>query len=184
MKRMLTFSVLIVLFLCSSAVPQTAPKPYVGVFADAYHSVCSVYPRLYSQFDAWIWWLPGPGGIKGVECAIAYPSYIVRTSTTFNPDLDFMIPTCCEGGVCSCVFNSCHTEWVWLIRETFLFLVITTPSFISVVNHPLSNGVYVATCEPGYPTAPATVFTALAINQECYIAVEASTWGAIKSLYR
>ncbi len=180
MKRMLT---LLVALLAFSSAASTDIRPSVGLFSDYSHSECSVFANLFTPFDAWLWWTPGPGGIMGVECAIECPSNVVLVSKTYHPELQSQLVDCCEGLECSCFYSTCHTDWVYVFRLTFL-LLDNASSVIDIVPYPPSGGINAATCEPGYPIVPATLMSGLYINAWCFVAVEESTWGAVKSLYR
>jgi len=39
------------------------PMGYMGLFADASHSICRVDPAAYSMFERWIWVKPGTAGV-------------------------------------------------------------------------------------------------------------------------
>ncbi len=180
MKWMLTLFGALLVFASSASM---AGGPYVGIFEGDGHAACSVFRTIWQAFDAWLWWYPGPGGLKSVECAVECPSNVLMIAKVYHPDLQFQVEDCCEGLECSCSYLTCHTDWVYVFRLTFL-LMNTDPSSINIVPYPPSGGVNVATCEPGYPVVPAIVFSNLGINLPCVIGAETSTWGAIKGLYR
>jgi len=183
MKRMLMMlAVLIVVSVAAQALP---PRPYVGLYADAQHSVMSVNnPGGFFPFTLWIWWLPSERGLYATECAIAYPPNVLASTVTANPYLQVNLG-CDEGpmrGTCW-VFQSCVTEWIWT-HQQICYLTNTLPDFIETGPVCGLSQIMAANCEPGYPVETVTVFNKLALNREAVIAVEPQTWGAIKNLCR
>ena len=54
---------------------------------------------------------------------------------------------------------------------------------VKVVNHPVSAGIFITRCDPGQTIASVLGGT-FVFNGTCNPAVEETSWGAIKSLYR
>lgn len=183
MKRLIMFVVVLAFVINAGPACKAQEKAYVGLFADSGHSVNSVncYGG-FTPFTTWIWWRPSVRGLIGGEIALEYPSNVLKTTWTTNPMMDCGL--CCLGtsdAIYAC-FEYCQLNWVWS-HQLSCYLTDYAPTAIRIV--PTIDGdPSAASCGPGYPVEPATVFTPLYLNQYGPIAAEPVSWGAIKSLYR
>lgn len=156
------------------------PKAYVGLYADAGHSLITVsYAGSTTMFTLWIYWLPSDRGIQAVEYRIVYPSNVAPGAATVSP-LHYGLGGC-ELPAGSCAFESCQAGWAWSHYQ-ICYLLDSAPSAIEITG----TGFYlrVATCELGYPLEDVTVLNYLYLNQPGQIAVDPQSWGTIKSLFR
>jgi hypothetical protein len=183
MRRL--FMLIAALAVAIEAVPAFgAPEnAYVGVLGDAYHSVCCIYPAAYVPFSVWILWLPSARGMQAAAYNIALPSNVIVTSTVTNPAVEVRLG--CIGYFCT-FFSACQNDWVWTHQFTCMVMAagFGVPAAIGVVPASGSASIEYASCEPGYPLEPVTVWTNLNLYQPCWVADEPSSWGAIKSLFR
>jgi len=172
-------AVLLISTTCLDAQPA---EPYVGLYADAGHSVMSVYNTGgFMPFELWIWWLPSQHGLITMEFKLTYPSNVIAILVTRNPDLMIVLDECI-GYLCP-MFQTCHIDWVWSHHQT-CYLTSAVPGFVEIGPSPYASAVLAANCELGYPIEEVIVLNNLALNQEGAIAVELQSWGAIRNLYR
>ena len=178
MKKMLLIASALMMI---SAAVYAGPYYYMGLYSDEGHSFCSYFnPGGLTQIEMYIFVLPGDPGLKAAQFNIIYPSNVIKSTVTCNPDL---LPTFdCTEGICA-TFMSCHTDWVWTHHQT-LYVKDTTPSFIKLQPYPGEQYLLVSSCEDGYPEYHARLLNNLALNQECVIADEETSWGAIKDMYK
>jgi hypothetical protein len=181
------------MLLAGSAFAQPYPglpdTAYVGLFADAAHTVRSVTygggPG-FTSFTMYIFFLPNKMGLQGAEFKISYPSNVIGLTAVKNASIAIELGTLANG--MSFTFNEiggCKTDWVEAYRQP-CFLNSAAQTQIMVVEHPgiIPFPVYqVVTCELGYPIAPLKRFTHLSLNYDGGVAVEHQSWGAIKSLF-
>lgn len=172
--------VLLAVMMLALATPAFAADAYVGLFADANHSSCSVnivggfYP-----FEVWIW-MTSHLGVQAAEYKMTAPAGAVIVSTvTTNPDITASLGDV-AGGI-SVAFGACQNGWVWT-QHVSCYLLSPAPMFVLIEARP-GVGLQIASCELGFPIYPATVLNHLALNQPCVVATENASWGAIKSLF-
>jgi hypothetical protein len=180
LKRLvlLTFALLLL-----SGAAFAGPTGYMGLYADADHTVCEVInPGGFYPFELWIWCLPSDLGQICAEFMICYPPNVITSTVTFNTPIISVTLGDLSTGLSVCYVN-CLWDWNWPAHQ-LIYLTDTTPAFIEICPHP-DVGVYqFANCEPGYPTEPILILNHLALNQSCVIGTENVSWGAIKSLYK
>lgn len=177
MKKALLIG-LAMLFVAGAANAQLS---YMGLFADAGHSICAVNnPGGFFPFTMYIWILPGVNGMQAAEFMIAYPATVIGSTVTQNPEITVALGSLTAG--ISVAYGTCNTGWTWTHNQA-CYLTATTPGIIEIVAHPTAFAYQVATCELGYPIEPAIKLTHLYLNQECVYGVEDATWGSIKSLF-
>ncbi len=80
-------------------------------------------------------------------------------------------------------FNQCNFDWVWIYREEVL-LVSSMASEAAVVPAPGLEQIDYVSCEQGYPVYPMTALNVFYFNACGPLAIEESTWGSIKALFR
>ena len=142
---------------------------YIGIWADANHVDCDVFPSQYTQFDAYIWCLPSVRGLQAAEFAVSLPATVVILAIDQYPDITLSLGSFPTG--ISVVFGegNCQMDWVWTHRFTCLSLA-NTPGLISIMPHPAVQPVpayQFASCEAGYPIESCTILSHLYVNQSC-----------------
>jgi len=180
MKRVLLVVAFLILFVIAGDACALSPKPYVGLFADANHSIpCNGGS---SSFNLYVWWLPSANGSLGTTYNLVLPSNVTIVSWTQSSEVAILVGCDCgiSGGFCA-VFAECQTDWVWSQRMACNVLD-EEPSAIEIVPCVGGSSLTVANCY--YSVEPVTIMNKFCINQEPIVAVEEVTWGAIKSLYR
>ena len=191
MKRLVMIAMGLLL-LAGSAFAQPFPglpdTAYVGLFADAAHTVRSVnYTGAMTIFQWYIWWLPSNMGLQGAEFKIQLPANVVSiTVLSKDPAITVELGTLAAGISIAFAEGSCKTDWVFS-HQLQSILTSNVQSQIEIVEHPgvLPFPAYqVASCEPGYPIYPVKRFTHLYMNWDGGIAVEEKSWGAIRSLFK
>jgi len=168
------------LFIASS-VFAAPDKGYIGIYNDANHSVCSVYPPQYVPFDVWVWCLPSVHGLQAAEFRVVFPPTIITTATVQNPGITVALGSLTDG--ISVAYGNCNVDWVYTHHLTCMALAAGVPGYVSITANPSAGKYQFANCEPGYPTEDCTIINNLAINQQCLIGTQTSTWGAIKNLF-
>ena len=170
------------LAMCAAAPsPSLSQQAHIGLFADTEFSVWCVFSPLQMIPVHVFFYAPADRGAIAVEFDVAYPANVIPTARVVN----------CEKVNCSILiapfysyqFLQCRAhEWVWIWRQD-VFLMTAVPSEADIVPAPGLPAVQYASCEPGHPVYAATVWRNMYFNWCPQDAVEASTWGAIKSLY-
>jgi hypothetical protein len=189
MKRMVLIA-LGLLLLAGSGFAQYPGLPdtaYVGLFADAGHTVRSVtYGGTgFTPFTMYLYWLPSKRGLQAAEFAISYPANVLTGALWSDPAITVQLGSFTAGISIAFAEDSCQTDWVYSHRQT-CYLKDATLSQIMVVEHPTTDppAYQVATCELGYPIEPVKRFTHLYMNWDGGTAVESKSWGSIKSLFK
>lgn len=179
MKKVL----LLVAALTMIATAATAgPVAYIGVFADAAHSVITVNnPGGFYPWTLHTWVLPSDNGAMCAEYKVVAPVNVIVSTATTNPGatVDMGSPVGAPGA--SICFGTCQNDWFWTY-QVLMYLTDTTPTWVELFPHDDAGGPQVANCEEGYPIEPATKYTLLGLNQDGIVANDKATWGAIKSL--
>ena len=183
----------VVLMLAGSV---SAGGPYIGIFADDAHSVCSIAPipnseEIYDVFVMWIWVLPGPNGMQAVEFKLNVPT-MMTWETEYpdppnglgeekNPDISVQMGSL-TGGVSS-AFLGCQNGWTWTHKRWYSSRNTTGKSFSVGPTPAPANKFQVANCLLGNPLEPLTRLNNLHLYQPCVYGTKDATWGAIKSLF-
>ncbi len=159
---------------------------YIGLYADPAHLVCQMRTLQYVPFDCYVFMINSDGtGIKGAEYKVVFPSGYIIAFTVANPDITVILrdPFC--GTILT--FETCWMDWVWSHKFTCISLIEPAPAVITVEGNPDDYYLLqIVSCEPGLPAYPLTILNPLFLNSfgsGCEIAVEESSWGAIKSLF-
>jgi hypothetical protein len=181
MKGVLPIIALVIVSLVVGGANALPPKPYVGLFADANHSITCYTGS--SSFDLYVWWLPSSNGSMGTGYDLVLPANVTIASVTTSPAVANLIGCYCMdlGGFCA-VFANCQADWVWSQRIRCNVLD-EDPSAIEIIPCEGESSLSVANCVD-YSAEPVTSMNKFCVNQEPIIAIDESTWGAIKSLYR
>jgi len=165
-----------------------ANAQYIGLYADGDHTTWCASGVGFYPVDMWVWNLPGPLGQICAEFMVSYPPNVITSTITWNDPIISVTLGDLSSGLSVC-YISCYWDWNWTAHQ-LLYVTDPTPTYCEIVPHP-EVGVYqFANCEPGYPTEPTTKLTNLFLNYgpgdpECEgTAVEETSWGAIKSLYK
>jgi hypothetical protein len=183
MKKAMLLAV--ALMLVATSAFALGPKAYIGIWADADHSVCSVSPAPYGTTPAYIFVLPSVTGMQAVEFRCALPPTLVQLASVKNPGITVELGSLANGISVAFGEGMCQMDWTWIYNLTLMVLA-TTPTVVEITPHPgtLPEPAYqLATCEAGYPIIPLTKLTSLYFYQPCVIGVEETNWGAIKSLF-
>jgi hypothetical protein len=162
--------------------PDTA---YVGLFADAGHTVRSVnYGGAPAAFQWYIFFLPPKMGFQGAEFMIQLPANVVSiTVLEKDPAITVELGSLLAGISTVIAEGTCRSDWFYLYKlQSILFSNVQ--SQIEVVANPAAGAYQIVTCELGYPIAPLKRFTHLYLNWDGGIAVKETNWGAIKELFK
>lgn len=176
--RAIVIALLLVALCVGSALAYG--EGYIRPTADASNSICAVwYSGSMTRFDTWVWVYASTLGVMGVEFRISYPSNVIPSVVTTNPAVAVALGDVLSG--ISVAFGTCQRSWVWTHHQT-CYLMTYEIGEIKILEHP-SSGLQFASCEPGYPIYPLRVLNYLYVNYYP-IATEATSWGAIKRLFR
>lgn len=164
--------------LCTAGMAQQITR--IFLFADENHCIYEVTnPGVDPyEFELWIWWHPGQNGMMAGELAVSYPSNVIASWATENPEIPFHIGDLLTGE--SFCFSTCQIDWIWSHRQ-ICYLIDTERSYIELVPHPGVGMIHIANCLDGYPSEPVNKGNPLLLNHS--IATEKFSWGAIKSLF-
>ena len=180
MKKVI-MTIAVLALLAGSA--YAGPNYYVAMYnAGDTRPDCGYSGAVYSQYELWVWILPGDEGLKGFDFKIIMSSD-VKMANVDNPDLSVTIndPTHLDGWVGT--FSGCFYDWVWLTKLTFL-LIDPLPHYVEIIDNPTTGAVEATDCTPGYPIRDLIVLNAYGVGQPCMSDSEDSSWGAVKALYR
>lgn len=163
---------------------SAGPLHYIGLYTDAGHSVCRAdIPAPYVGFTTYVWMLPADTGIICAEFKLTAPAWLLNIGTVENPGKSVVLGTPYGVDGVSFCFANCQTDWVWLFEISQLPTAAALQDFVYVGIRPDAGAYQVASCLPDYPIEPLTILNHLALNQDCIVAAESSTWGAIKGMY-
>jgi len=189
MKKVLLIAAAVMLI--ASSVSASA---YIGIYKDLLHSInytnCGVL-----GITGYIWTLPDALGIVGVEFAVDFPepvpggyqSLAVTANALLSPAA---IGTLAEG--MSCSFTACQTTWAYTHKFTLYnydeydeMVPWSTPDLVSIIPHPDTGKISLASCEENYPMYTFVYLTPLYICRTSNgpLGVTEKNWGAIKSLF-
>jgi hypothetical protein len=157
--------------LCASVLQRNtlSQTAYIGIWADANHVDCDVFPAIYTQFDAYVWCLPSSRGLIAAEFAVSFPAWVITLATAQHPNIAISLGSLMTGISVAFGEGNCQRNWVWLHRVTCMSLA-NTSGLISIIPHPAVQPVpayQFASCEPGYPIESCTILSSLYVNQSC-----------------
>lgn len=171
-----------VLVVCAAAPSRSQiQSACIGLFADTEFGVYCVFTPLQMVPVHVFFHAPTEGGAIAVEFDVAYPANVIPTTRIVNcgkVDCSILVEPFYAYRFLQCRFG----EWILIWRQD-VFLMTSDPSEADIVPAPGLPAVRYASCEPGYPLYPATVWRNMYFNWCRLDAVEASTWGSMKSLY-
>ncbi len=181
MKKALLIGIALMLL---AGVANAGPNSYIAVYFDeARTSYCHYPPAPFAGFTAWIWILPSDLGVAAEEFAVEWYGNGYNTGVTMNE----AVITVSMGDLFSGISATgpCQYEWFWLAQLDFLPLDITTPGGVNIIPHPQYGTLIYSSCEQDNPIYDLIVLTNGYWNTDpCpEIAVESTSWGAIKSMY-
>lgn len=172
--------VLLALAILALATPAFSAPAYVGLFADANHMDCDVMlVGGFMPFDVWVWFFTPELGVQAAEYMATAPAGVIPSVVTTNPLITASLGDMWSG--ISVSFGACQNGWVWT-QHAACYLTSASMMFLTIGPRP-GVGLQIASCELGFPIYPAVVLNNLALNQDCVVATENASWGAIKSLF-
>jgi len=187
MKRLLLVPACTLLFSLPAATDCLSQ-----IFDDEY-GIIGIYSDLdmtskCSRGAAVVWCRPSKRGMNAARFRCNFPSNVTATRTMTN-NLAVSTVTGNESCGFSVYFNSCKTGWTWV----FLYTVVSLDgelSSTSLAGECSSGSLAFDDCAPGTDWAdPVLVSSNLLFNYPpgdpaCSTAIETSSWGAIKAIYR
>ncbi len=163
---------------------QADATTYIGIYADEVHSECSSYPAPYLLVSFWVWVQPGADGMICVDYEITTPPNVIEAAALVNPEAGYHIGDAIVPPGSTVCFPTCRTEWVWT-HQLQCLVTDVAPSIITLDPHDDYGILRASSCiEPEYPAEEMVKLNDLFLNQECFLATQASSWGAIKSLLK
>jgi hypothetical protein len=184
--RKLLLAFVVIGVLAGTTYAQCPFVGYIGLWADENREGWCVSGVGFYQVNMWLWCLPVELGMICAEFAISYPTNVIQSTLTWHPEIPQIILDPPSEGITPCYLD-CKWDWVWVFTQQ-LFVFDQERTRVEIVEHPVSNDILFAVCEPGYPMEQAWKITDLLINygpgdSECnFVAAENRSWGAIKSL--
>ena len=167
--------------LMVASIAFAGPVGYMGLYADAAHSVCEVMnPGGFFPFTMYIWCQPSDQGTMCAEFSIGYPPNVIQSTVTNNTALISVTLGDLPSGMSVC-YVGCQYDWHSPFSQ-MCYLTDMSPAFITLLPHPSTGEVSFANCLDGFPMEPAMVTNHLALNQPCEIGIEDASWGAIKGM--
>jgi hypothetical protein len=166
------------LLILAGSLNAAPPKGYIGIYADANHSVCNYMGTGAMTF--YVWCLPSQNGLTAAEFAVSVPAWVFA-SPTLNPAA---IALGSLTGGTSVTFPTCQNDWVWT-HSVSAFVTAPTPGSISLIPDPTATPPLLgfASCALGNPIEDIRVLNNLVLNGPCLVAAKDASWGAIKSLF-
>jgi hypothetical protein len=162
---------------------QSNSNGYIGLFIDDAHSSwCVTFSGEFQALEVWVWCLPGVNGVICANFDLHYPSNIIVSTSYINEDIfsPSLSNTECLPGYC---YKECQYDWHWIYRTVF-YITDYEPSYIEIIDHPVCGYYHLNNCEEGHPEETCKILTNLYINSCEPYAVQESSWGVIKSLFR
>jgi hypothetical protein len=182
------FSIGVALLMISTVIHAQLPQiGYLGLFADDTHETYCLNSGIGQSHDCWVWALTSENGMRAVEFAIAYPPDVSETVFTPESGIPLYIGSTTTG--ISLAFSDCKYGWVLLLKFT-IHVMTEDLRTIELIPHTGNGRFGFANCLlPDYDIESAKYFTPIYINYTpCPpggpIAVERSSWGAIKSVFK
>lgn len=195
MKKVLLVAVAI-LFVATVANAELPAQGYIGLFVGpATNSPVQTAPQLpwtwcvnyvsgsYVQTYMWVWCLPSVNGMKAAEFMLLNgdPDNITVMTTVQNTGITVALGDPWTG--IAVTYGTCQTAWCWTHYFRLRNYSPDLPGMISVAENPTSNKFQFASCATGYPKEAIKRLTNFYFNSCEAIAVQESSWGAIKSLF-
>ena len=191
-KRIFLFCAVVACLMCGSM--SVRADGFIGLYSDGAHTRCSASGTglLYSV-EMWVWAKPDPyRGMIRAEFEINYPDNVLLVgSETWNDPILFHYIGNISGEEILVIFNSCQWDWTWIAHK-LLWVTNDIQTRCQVVEQSSDSSircVRMFDCTPSRPDYCVGAYPSLWLNQhwdscEDPIAIEESSWGAIKSLYK
>ena len=170
---------------------SAADIPIITLWTDAEQSHCEFYTDTSNvEFDIFVVLEPSPEGAFGAEYKISMPEnhfmidHEPASFVMYDPGApNYGVPVGPPGA--SAPFTSCQTETVVIWRITCTASDIE-PAQYWLGPHDTWGGFVVAICLNDRPLVEAITWNCYGYNEwcGCSSAVEESSWGAIKAIYR
>jgi hypothetical protein len=181
----------IIAILAGPADAKLPPRGSISLYADGVRSynACCAIPWGYSvaTVEMWVWCQPGENGLRGVQCAVAYPSNVMADRVTYSGSLAQRQGSLSEG--ISAAFGGCQWDWCWIAHQT-LYVTSIEQTSLEVAPYPAAGYFQFFGCGEGNPAEPCLKGTDLSLNAAApclppatAIAAGGSTWGAVKDLF-
>lgn len=175
----------------------------VGVFAGNGHSqmlslwgdeamtACDVQTNApYQMFDVYVFLEPGVEGAFAVEYKLTTLAGHFSPRSVINPVVsDATIGSWINGNGISAPFTSCQADLLWVINLGMMG-PDTVPGYYMLGPNDITGFMGVAICTGNRPLVDASAYNHFAFNDGCMaccgppIAVEETSWGTIKEMYR
>lgn len=181
-KCMLTLAI-VMLCLCTGT-SHAGPNTYVGIYADEYHTDCSIdVTSAPLFFQAWLWVMPSDNGFYGTEFGYRSPSWVTLGPAIGNDGLAVTVG-CPQDQYTSCLtFSECQYDWVWLVRwDAWAMEAGNVGEIYLVPTEWFGPPIIIADCN--YAQMPPRILNNLHINEPCVTGTEEKSWGAIKALFK
>jgi len=186
-------TVLFILILTALTAPaRPAAVNELAIYADREMTTWCADGTPPYLIDMWVYLIVGEGGAMGFSFDLEIPFNVEVLSIDVNryEEPILCLPPDCDQGIAG-VFGPCYTlprfPLVWVLQAT-LNVLDPSPSVVRIVDNPVSGDINVQRCDLAFERPP--ILTDLLVNYpasapECgVVAVEESTWGAIKALCR
>ncbi len=185
MKKVIFFVVALALMAGSV---NAGPKAYIGLYIDEGHSICQLLiEEYYQEWITYVFILPSDEGLSGAEFKLVGPTFLRTTDIVVNENITVAMGTPFDAEGVSVAFGPCMTDWTWTHAIGCMSYKATgegVPAFIEIVERPDAGAYQITICDPpDYSLRPVTILNHLALSQDCIIANEDASWGAIKGMY-
>jgi hypothetical protein len=124
------------------------------IYSDGYReSPCVLDVEVGEMFDIWLWARPSDEGLRAVELKTVVSDFMYMPFVpTYNPDATLYFGSFPDG-VLAVSLNSCHTDWVWIVKTT-LFVVTMPAGCQYIAINPWTGQPYPKTLNCSYEEEP------------------------------
>lgn len=208
MKR--TFILVLLLTLSATvSISRAESVGVIGLYSDEHPCCCVNGTEFPYVTEMWIWCLPSPGGMKGVEFGLDYPDNLYAATLEKHDEIIALdieeLPD-----LWAIILTDCQRDWFWLAKQ-IIIVNSKEKTMIEPVAAAANPGgtMVLLTCEPSAETE-LFPYTKLLVNmnprsRKCYASLpvpesapatkvttiqltpalpDETSWGAIKELYK
>ena len=187
-KRIFLLGAVTTCLLCGSM--SVRADGFIGLYSDGAHMRCSASGTGLYSVEMWVWAKPDPyRGMIRAEFGISYPDNVFLGSETWNDPIIFQYIGSISEEILV-IFSSCQWDWTWIAHK-LLWVTNDIQTQCQVVEHIdfSIRCVRMFDCSPGRPDYCVSAYPSLWLNQhwdhcEDPIAIEETSWGAIKGMYK